>query len=314
MEAFLPELHRSFCGDWPLDAYRAYLTELLDHPWARGSIRFLVLRDEPGGFLSFLRLHAVQALHHDREIWLAGIATVVTRERLRGQGYASELLRLTLDLLRQEGADGAYLFSDIGPDFYQRFGFVTVGSTMIDVPLASVPSSPDESIRVRALEPTDWTAVRRIHDSAGSGQPLWLVRDERQWDFLLSRWLRRAVHFPGDETALIGRVAVRGNVVVGYALGRLRAGTLGLLDYCTESPAEALVDPLLGSLKAEAGARGCTRLVSPWPPGIWGRPFERHFAPVPLPDGVFMVASLSPRLDLPRVVEQVRGYWEMDHI
>jgi GNAT superfamily N-acetyltransferase len=53
-----------------------------------------------------------------------GIASVYVEARLRGRGYAGELLRRTHDRLRSEGALCAYLMSEIGPSLYSRLGYV----------------------------------------------------------------------------------------------------------------------------------------------------------------------------------------------
>lgn len=53
-----------------------------------------------------------------------GIASVYVEARLRGRGYAGELLRRIHDHLRTEGALCAYLMSEIGPTLYERLGYV----------------------------------------------------------------------------------------------------------------------------------------------------------------------------------------------
>ena len=53
-----------------------------------------------------------------------GIASVYVEERLRGRGYAGEMLRRIHDGLRKEGALCAYLMSEIGPSLYARLGYV----------------------------------------------------------------------------------------------------------------------------------------------------------------------------------------------
>ncbi|CAG8448095.1 15565_t:CDS:10 [Acaulospora colombiana] len=53
-----------------------------------------------------------------------GIASVFTPPHLRNKGYASTMMKLLTGILeKQFKADFSFLFSDIGPNFYQRFGW-----------------------------------------------------------------------------------------------------------------------------------------------------------------------------------------------
>ena len=52
-----------------------------------------------------------------------GIGTFATPPKLRGKGLGSILLQGVLKSLHQEGARVIFLFSDISPEYYERFGF-----------------------------------------------------------------------------------------------------------------------------------------------------------------------------------------------
>ena len=56
-----------------------------------------------------------------------GIARVATDVAQRSRGYATILMKATLEILRLENADMRFLlFSEIDPIFYQQLGFVTL--------------------------------------------------------------------------------------------------------------------------------------------------------------------------------------------
>ena len=81
-----------------------------------------------------------------------------------------------------------------------------------------------------------------------------------------------------------------------------------------ERPDEEQLDLLLGALRAEAGRKGVSRFMAPWPPGSWGGLLREHLTAAPRRDGIYMLKALSERLDLESVVASEGGYWETDHI
>ncbi len=316
MEAILPAHHKQWGEGIPIDSYRACMREKMGHDWVRHHVRSLVLRSREDECLSTLRLYGVRGMHRDVEIRLAGIGEVLTPENLRGRGHAGRLLHLTLELLEQEGVDGAYLFSDIDPSLYARFGFETVCCNHVDVPIDQVPDAVAGGCDVRPLRPADWEAIRRIHRAAGAGEPLWLLRDAEQWGFLLGRWPLWARHDPRYRITQVDCVAEREGRVSGYAiaLAELEERTLKMLEFGTGIGDASTLLSLLGALKGRASDLGCVRFSAPWPPGAAGSAFREKFEAVPRRDGIFMVASLSERFDLAELVRQGSGFWETDHI
>jgi predicted GNAT family N-acyltransferase len=288
----------------------------MEHDWARHHVRSLVLRSREGETLSSLRLYAVRGLHRDTEIRLGGIGEVLTPEELRGRGYASRLLRLTLELLEHEGIDGAYLFSDIDPDFYSRFGFVAICSKHVDVSIDRMPEAPAGGPDIRSRRPADWAAIGRIHRAAGEGEPLWLLRDDEQWGFLLGRWPLWARHDPRYRIVPLDFVVELEGRVCGYAiaLAETEERTLRLLEFGTELGDPSALQALLGALRKGGSDLGCVRFRGPWPPGAAGSAFREIFKGVPRADAVFMSASLNARFDLSEAVRQGLGFWETDHI
>lgn len=59
-----------------------------------------------------------------------GIGSVATPYKLRGKGYASHLINLVkAELFLNHNAKAIFLHSDIGHQFYNRLGFVSVGGS-----------------------------------------------------------------------------------------------------------------------------------------------------------------------------------------
>lgn len=314
LEGFLPELHTSFGSGMSLEEYGAYQRALADHPHTRRAIRTLVLRDAEGSPLSHLRLHAVRGLCRSEEVLLGGIAMVLTPESLRGRGYGSLLLDATIGLLQREGIDGAYLFSDIDPAFYERFGFRTVAATEVEDSIGSLPDRGSQTVTVRNATPEDHPAIRGIHERAGEGEEFWLLRDPDRWDFLLARPQLRARYTLGSDQLRILLVGERNGAIAGYAIAAVESGRLWIDEVGMDRPDTDLADALLASLRAKGLERSVERWSAPWPPGRFATLFESRFAAVPRQEGVLMVAAFGPRLDLDAIAGEARGFWETDHI
>ncbi len=314
LEGLLPELHRSFGQGMSLEEYGSYQRALADHHHARRAIRTLVLRGPDDRALSHLRLHAVRGLSRSEDVVLGGIAMVLTPEAQRGQGHASLIIEATLDLLRREGVDGAYLFSDIDPCFYERFGFRRAATTEFEEAVSSLPARGPDSVIVRETSPNDQPAIRRIHERAGEGEALWLLRDADRWDFLLARPQLRARYTLGSDQVRIHQVAERDGSIAGYAIAALESERLWIDELCMDRPDPELATALLASLAMEARERSIERFSAPRPPGRFGVLLESQFSAIPRREGIFMVAALSPRLDLEVIAAETGGFWETDHI
>lgn len=62
----------------------------------------------------------------DRQVY--GIGSVITPPEFRHRGYAAELLENTLKLVRD--GDIVFLYSEVPPPFYERFGFRILPANM----------------------------------------------------------------------------------------------------------------------------------------------------------------------------------------
>lgn len=64
-----------------------------------------------------------------------GLGSIATPPEQRGRGHASRLIAEVVRRREEDGTDVFFLFSDIAPAFYERFGFTTLG------PCAKKPGS-----------------------------------------------------------------------------------------------------------------------------------------------------------------------------
>lgn len=137
---------RETYGIWspglPRDAYYHYISRQMAQPWARRNYRYFVLR-EAGEIVASAKLYTVPIQSRSAIYSFAGIGAVYTQEAYRNLGYGRKLLEALLALARQEERAGAFLFSDIGPALYEKFGFVAMGGRQFSV---SIPASDDSDL------------------------------------------------------------------------------------------------------------------------------------------------------------------------
>ncbi len=134
------------------------------------------------------------------------IANVAVKKGYRGRGIASELMRLTLDYIAEQGGVWAVLQvredNDVARGMYQRLGFaeIMVEHRLQTSALPQVPSIPfpDEG-HLRTLDNQDWQDVRRLLSLALPQEARWWLptrsagfRNNSSPGFQrrLSRWLR----------------------------------------------------------------------------------------------------------------------------
>ncbi len=121
------------------EKYINFIWKQMQHPWSKRNYSYLVLRDKkgsatPAASLKYYRLTiSSKGISHP----FIGLGAIYTRKDLRGQGFATELIKLVLDKAWQEGNHGAILFSDIPPAFYKEFGFFDLNNEKFIISLSN---------------------------------------------------------------------------------------------------------------------------------------------------------------------------------
>ena len=124
---------------------------LYDHPYGCSRIETFLLREpESGEILTSMDVLKLPLLARGKKRDGFLIASVVTPAHLRGRGLASRMLGAYFDLHPESSG---ILHSDIGPDFYARFGFVARPVTMVSEPVRdlSAPASEGEPISLETF-------------------------------------------------------------------------------------------------------------------------------------------------------------------
>lgn len=122
-------------------------------------------------------------------VTMGGIGGVCTHEKYRGVGYASALMRQTIDYLKIAGCDLGVLFTIIPEEFYHKLGWTSMPLHGFQIKCNSTTlaeSQSDCQLRAFNLE-TDLDAVAAIHDVSNAHQSGTLSRTRAYWDMEPSR-------------------------------------------------------------------------------------------------------------------------------
>ena len=122
-------------------------------------------------------------------VTMGGIGGVCTHEKYRGVGYASALMRQTIDYLKKAGCDLGVLFTIIPEEFYHRLGWTSLPLHGFQIKRNSATLAESQSaLQVRPFNlETDLDTVASIHDLSNAQQSGTLSRTRAYWDMEPSR-------------------------------------------------------------------------------------------------------------------------------
>jgi predicted acetyltransferase len=126
----------------------------------------------------------------ERRIWVGaslvtvgGIGGVCTHPNYRGVGYASALMRDTIDYLRTIGCDLGVLFTIIPEAFYRQLGWTSFPLHGFNVAYNSARAAAASEWQVTDFNPeTDLDAVAGLYDTANAQQSGTIARTRAYWD------------------------------------------------------------------------------------------------------------------------------------
>jgi predicted N-acetyltransferase YhbS len=304
----LPLTAPLWAGVRDLQTYAAQTTELARSGYGRRHYRTIGCVE--GGALVTSCKRYERTLHWEaRRIRAIGIGALFTPPEFRGRGYASAMLAALLDDARKNGADLAYLFSDIRPQFYKDLGFRELPSRSFSM---RADALAHRRVEVARLDERDWNGVRRCYEISECARPWGFVRTPLVWAWLRMRMRHGSEHPIGEETNLVVR---RGNAVVAYVIG-VRAPVhdayvLDELGFAGAGAAE-LVPSLLRS------AAGDLHRITGWLPPEFARGALGRASVRKRRTALFMAAPLSRRgaewLDVAASPKSGDGVWSTDHI
>jgi GNAT superfamily N-acetyltransferase len=288
-------------------AYGQWNRAQLRTAWGADHLQRMALIGADGTLLATLKRYRYDARLDGREGWMSGLGAIFTPPGQRGRGYATELIQRTLEQERRDGALLAALFSEIGPDWYQRLGFQPVRLDEATVKVRRKGGAP--AMLVRAGEDRDLAAVAAMHTIRSSAARLALRRSATLVAYALAKKRLLAGVGPPGLRQVEFFVAEEGASAVAYVVLSENANGWTLEEAGDRDPAGARLGAILQVLLAREPARG-TPLIRAWWPRSFPVPPQLELTDRSDARDVFMLRPLAD-VRVPTSTDDV-FYWRAD--
>jgi predicted N-acetyltransferase YhbS len=178
----LKETHLIWSPGLDRSTYHRYIWGQMNHPWARRNYRYLMLKRD-GRLVSSCKLYTLQMQSRGKQYKVAGVGAVYTQSDASGSGNGSRLMREVTDLAQREQFDALLLYSDIGHDFYERFGYIAMPHDDFHMDLRQSSNSKSmyawavsHKTQARPILPSDADFIERHHIRWLRSQPFGVKR------------------------------------------------------------------------------------------------------------------------------------------
>ncbi|HEX8702782.1 MAG TPA: GNAT family N-acetyltransferase, partial [Myxococcaceae bacterium] len=290
-----------------VEGYVVREQRLRGHAWARAELKTWLLCADDGEALASCETYRTDSFLRRADGTPEpgdsfAIASVFTEERLRGKGYATQLMDLlAAELERTEPrAHSSLLFSDVGAPLYRRSGYRETPAW--DWRLTPEPGEPTEGVD-RLLQETDLgTALARMRKPE---VPFFYWPTAAQLDWHLERERIYAELLPRPRPEANG-ATVGQSTALWYMVGRSSTLLVMMFDARTARDAAAL----LTAARRVAHRAGLSKVV------LWEEPAAAPLlSQVPgavreARDGSLpMLRPLRPGLDLSGPIPVPRALW-----
>jgi predicted N-acetyltransferase YhbS len=308
LERILDESCEMWSDGMSRHAYGQFNAAQLRTPWGRDRLVRYALLDEDGQLLTSAKRYRFRARVEGREVEAVGIGAVYTPERQRGRGHAAAIINRLVNDAAAEGAELALLFSEIGAEYYERFGFIPVPRH--ELLLSVVEKNGAPMTLVRTAEERDIPAVASIAAAMSRNHRFAMAQSEDYIRYGLSRKrLLAGLSTPGALTVEFF-IVEEGISAVAFVI-LTTADDDVVLEMCGDrDPAGARVGALLQVLRARTPGERALRMRGSLPP-FWLPPQMRIVASARTTE-LLMVKPLRPAvLDGP-LEERDILYWHGD--
>ena len=186
-ESELEQVVELSCVAFNPDGHKRYWQYIKgDSSYRPSQTRVVVVNDR---VVSTLRVWERRMRVGESLVPMGGIGGVCTHPNYRGVGYASALMRDTIDYLRTIGCDLGALFTIIPEAFYRQLGWTSLPLHGFSVTCNSTTQTTDSSKwQITDFNPeTDLDAVAALYDLANAQQSGTIARTRAYWDMAPSR-------------------------------------------------------------------------------------------------------------------------------
>ncbi len=314
VQSVLNETHAIWSSGLNKSLYYFHIYRQLTHPWSRKHFRFMV-DSHNKGITGSLKIYSMNLSSRGRQYRLAGLGAIYTMEARRGLGFGRKLMKQAISLARAERFDAIYLFSEIGCEFYERFGFELLGARdffidlspphlQLNVTTAAGCQSPHHAC---PISQRDIPEMVRLYRRWLRRQPYGVYRTDSYWRYKLDREAYLHEHsswrWPGLEVIKEDWQQPDG----GYAIVEHAGKVLRVLEIVATEEVE---EKLWTKIIQLALSRSCASIHG-WealePKRTLGSKLSNRWWGMP------MILPLTKSLPLPGLPERCR-FLELDHL
>lgn len=276
-------------------AYARYYAAQLATPWGRTHLTRLALLDR-GEVQASAKLYTFDATLDGRSIRVAGLGAVFTQPAHRKRGAARELIERLLERASAEGADVALLFSEIGPDYYARLGFIPIATSDLQIRVVESERYGAPATWVRGGDDRDCSVLASLGQTRAEPFRFHLNRDRDLIHYAIAKKrLLAGLGRPGARE-LHFFVAEEGASAVAYvviSVNRTGSDVVWTLEECGDrDPTGARVGAILQVLVARDPAES-RPILRGWLPAGFRPPQIAIVSEQPSRD-VMMLKALTP--------------------
>ena len=295
IDQILDDTHELWSDGLSRHAYGRFWQAQLTTPWGASRLTRWALVDA-GQVMASAKLYRFDAMLDGRAIQVAGIGAVFTPPAARRRGAAAELLTRLLERAARDGCDAALLFSEIGPDYYARFGFEKIPLEDRTLRVVEDDRRGAPMMMVRAGDDRDLADIVAMDAARAAGARFHLVRDRDLVKFSIAKKRLMAGLGPSGAREVQFFVAEEGSSAVAYAVISVKGDEWTIDSFGDRDPAAARFGGLLQVLIAREPSRR-RPTIKAWMPGAFCPQQIRIVAEAASRDHM-MIKSLSPRADL----------------
>jgi GNAT superfamily N-acetyltransferase len=308
LQQILARTHPIWADGLTPHAYARYNDAQMRTAWGTERLRRYALVDG-GRLLTTAKRYDLTVRLDGREIEAVGIGAVFTPQEERGNGYASLIIERLIDAAREDGAELALLFSEIGTSYYRRLGFTTVPQKELTLSVADKRGAA--MVLVRTGEERDIPAVAALASQMTATYRFATVPSEAFIRYSLSKKrLLAGFSSPGALTVEFF-IVEEGAGAVAFAILTTAGEDDVVLEMCGDrDPQGARVGAMLQVLRARTPAEAAPIIRGSLPPG-WLPPQVTVERAVPS-GSVMMVKPLREGLLQRPLREEDVLYWHGD--
>lgn len=229
-----------------------------------------------------------------------GIGAVFTPDARRGQGLAPRLIEAMIADGQARGCSVAVLFSEIGADYYTRFGFTVVPRRMVTIDVPHTRRGAPATM-VRVADPLDFPEISALSMTYAQDASFALKRTPDLIEFGITRRRLRAGLGPSGLRQVEVFVAEEGYRAAAFIIVSRGPEGVVLEDCGDRDPTGARIGALLEAYVERDPSRP-DRTLRAWLPAGLHPPQVRLSAPFDAPE-IMMVRGMTTTLPV---------YWPLD--